>query len=80
MSWEGKRARAILKEGTNWLMSAVSCLINRHHTGHLEGLTTWPKEWLAWAHYDTGRDEYEREKGARAGRPPPKRPPDLESI
>jgi hypothetical protein len=73
MCSEDKRARAILEEGRSWLMNAVPCLISRHYTGFLEGLTKWPTEWQAWGHSDKGRKEYGRERrlardGATTGR------------
>lgn len=63
MNWKGKPVKSILDEGVVWLISNVSCLLNRHYCAHLEGLTEWPEEWPAWGHDWEGVNEYRREGG-----------------
>lgn len=62
MSWKGKPARVILEEGRSLLVEGVRCLISRHYTATLEGLTRWPKEWDYWSHGESGAMEYNRQK------------------
>lgn len=62
MSWKTKPVQAILDEGRDWLLRNTCCLINRHYTAHLDGLTAWPPEWKYWDHFDQGVKQYEREK------------------
>jgi hypothetical protein len=68
MSWKGKSALAILKEGREWLINDVRCLINRHYVASCEGLTEWPNEWPFWSHYNEGAEEYERTERIRRSR------------
>jgi len=65
MNWKDKSALAVLKEGRDWLINDVGCLINRHYTAFREGLTKWPKEWPFWSHYNEGAKEYERTERLR---------------
>jgi hypothetical protein len=62
MNWKGKPAAAILSEGRQWLLNAVSNLVNRHYVAHRENLAEWPAEWTFWNHYDAGVQDYKREK------------------
>ncbi len=62
MRWNGKPVLAILREGRQWFLNGVRCLVNRHYTAHLEGLSTWPSEWAFWSHHGDGIREYERAK------------------
>lgn len=62
MSWRGKPVRAIMAEGREWVMKGSACLINRHFSAHLDGLTDWPSAWAFWSHYDEGIKEYRQER------------------
>ena len=55
-----------------WLLAATDSLVTRHLLGVRHGIKQWPAEWLAYAHYDEGVEEYRREKQARRNNPPNK--------
>lgn len=68
MNWKGKPVADIMAEGLDWFLGGVRCLLSRHYHAHLEGIETWPPEWLAWGHGDAGVKEYKRmRKRAQAG-------------
>lgn len=63
MNWKGKQVNLILSEGSELLFNNVRCLLNRHYTADVEGLTQWDPAWDFVAHYfREGRVQYERER------------------
>lgn len=64
MAWKGKPVAAIMAEGLAWFVEGVRCLLSRHYHAHLEGIETWPPDWLAWGHGDAGVREYRGAKRA----------------
>lgn len=68
MSWKGKPVREIMSEGRQWFLNGVRCLVNRHYSAHLEGISAWPAEWKFWSHYDAGIREYQRERKSATAR------------
>jgi hypothetical protein len=85
MNWRGKPVKAILNEGRTWTLNGVRCLVNRHYSAYLDGLTAWPAEWAEWSHGIDGVREYERERNAtisidRCNRPTDSVPRRLASV
>lgn len=62
MNWDGKPVADIMAEGLAWFLEGVRCLLSRHYHAHLEGIETWPPEWLAWGHGPAGVKEYKQAK------------------
>jgi hypothetical protein len=60
MNWKHKPIAAIMSEGSQWLVSSVKLMVDRHYLASLERMEKWPSEWLAWSHYDEGVKEYRR--------------------
>lgn len=52
----------LLEFGPQWLIAGVTSLIDRHYVGYINKLSNWPGEWLAYAHFDKGLKQYDREK------------------